>query len=63
MKTYFSGTQKSSILGFWTFLGLPETIPKGGARSAGAFGIVSGAPGAFLTPTIDDFRVPEKHVS
>ncbi len=62
MKTYVSGTQKSSISGVWTAPGTPETTPKGGAGSAKPFGVVSGAAGAVQTPTIDDVWVPEKWV-
>ncbi len=33
MKTYFSGTQKSSILGVWTAPGAPKTLQKGSGQS------------------------------
>ncbi len=59
MKTYFPGTQQSSIFGIWTALGAPETTPKGGALRAPPVGGVSGAPGAEKTPNIDNFWVPE----
>ncbi len=50
------------IIEFWGLdgHGASETTPKGGALRAQPFGVVSGAPGAFQTPKIDDFRVPEK---
>ncbi len=60
MKTYFSGTQKSSIWGVWTAPEAPETTPKGGALRAPPFGVVSGDRGAAQTPKIDDLWVPEK---
>ncbi len=60
MKTYFSGTQKSSVSVVWTALADPETTPKGWERSAPPFGLVSGAPGAVQTPKIYDFWVTEK---
>ena len=60
MKTYSSGTHKSSILGVWTAPGASETTPKGGALRASPFGVVVGAPGAVQTPKIDDLWVPGK---
>ncbi len=62
MKTYFAGTQKPSIVGVWTAPGAPDTTPKGGARSALPFGVVSRIPGAAQTPQIDDFWVLEEYV-
>ncbi len=44
MKLFFSGTQKTLIFGVWTAPGAPETTPKGGARSALYFEVVSGDP-------------------
>jgi hypothetical protein len=55
MKTYFSGTQESSILA-------PETTPKSGALRAPPFGEVSGSPGAVQTPKIYDFWVSGEQV-
>ncbi len=60
MRTYFSGTQKSSNLGVWTVPGVPESTPKGGALRAPPFGVLSGAPRAVQTVKIDDFWVPAK---
>ncbi len=60
MKTYSPGTQKSWILGVPTAPGASEATPKGGARSAPPFGVVSGAPGAVQIAKIDDFWVLEK---
>ncbi len=62
MKTYFPGTQKSSILVVLAAPGAPETTPKGGALRAPPSGEVSGAPGAVQTLKIDDFWVPEEYI-
>ena len=62
MKTYFSRTQKSSIVGDWTAPGAPEISPKGWARSTPPFGVVSGPPGPSRPPKIYDFWVPENSV-
>ena len=50
------------MLGVWPAPGTPETAPKGGARSAPPFGMVSGAPGAVQSPNIDAFWVPGQYV-
>ncbi len=42
--------------------GAPETIPKGGGLRPPPLGMVSGAPGAAQTPTIDDVYRPKNHV-
>ncbi len=60
MKTFSSGTQKSSVYGVWTTPGAPENMPKGGALRAPPFGVVSGALGAVQTPKVDDLWDPEK---
>ncbi len=62
MKTYFSGTQKSSIWGVWAAPGAPESPPKDRALRAPPFGVVYEAPGSVQTPKIDDFCVPEKYI-
>ncbi len=49
MEVYFSGTQRSSILGVWKAPGAPDTIPKGGALRAPTFGVVSEVPGTVQT--------------
>ncbi len=60
MKTYFAGTQQSSIVGLWTAPGAMKTTLNGGALRAAPFGRVSGAHGAVQTPKINDFWVPGK---
>ncbi len=58
--TYFSETQKSSILGGRMAPGAPEPTPKGWALRAPPFGVVSRGPRGRPDPQIDDFWVPQK---
>ncbi len=53
------GNQKSSIWGVCAALGASDAPPRGEARSAPPFGVVSEAPGAVQTPKIDDSLVLE----
>jgi hypothetical protein len=60
MKTYFSGIEKSSILGVWMAPGGPRNHTKRRGASRPTFWSVFWSPGAVQTPRTDDLWVPGK---